>query len=87
MTPTPQEFYERVLAHADDDRRLPLPAQSMWEAHLHVFLFGRPAGLLQLRGSNLALWEEMLPRVPAAETAAVLAVAVEALADLGEARA
>ncbi len=198
MTPTPQEFFERVLAHADDDRRLPLPAQSMWEifpfepdslrvkpldpltlpeppragergvecwrcanpdagvawanerwtlvpftetglpfevmlmprdhldlgdlddvmaaelgvlavrltravealdsvarvhvnkfgdggAHLHVFLFGRPAGLLQLRGSNLALWEEMLPRVPAEETAAVLAVAVEALADFGEA--
>ena len=36
---------------------------------------------------NLALWEEMLPRVPAEEAAAVLAVAVEALADLGEARA
>ncbi len=33
-------------------------------AHLHVFYLGRPAGLLQLRGSNLALWEEMLPRLP-----------------------
>lgn len=45
-------------------------------AHLHVFFMARPAGLLQLRGSNLALWEEMLPRVPQAELDAdLLAVA------------
>jgi len=42
-------------------------------AHLHVFFLGRPAGLQQLRGSNLALWEEMLPRVPPTESAAALA--------------
>jgi hypothetical protein len=52
-------------------------------AHLHLFLLARPAGLLQLRGSNLALWEEMLPVVPDEEAAAVMAVAVDALADLG----
>ena len=34
-------------------------------AHLHVWFMARPEGLLQLRGSNLALWEEMLPRVSA----------------------
>jgi diadenosine tetraphosphate (Ap4A) HIT family hydrolase len=55
-------------------------------AHLHAFLLGRPAGLLQLRGSNLALWEEMFPVVPHADAAAVVAVAVDALADLGESR-
>lgn len=33
-------------------------------AHLHLFVLGRPAGLLQLRGSNLALWEDILPRQP-----------------------
>jgi hypothetical protein len=32
-------------------------------AHLHLVFLARPLGLLQLRGSNLALWEEMLPRV------------------------
>ena len=53
-------------------------------AHLHAFLLGRPAGVLQLRGSNLALWEEMFPVVPADAAAAVVAVAVAALADLGE---
>lgn len=55
-------------------------------AHLHAFLLGRPAGVLQLRGSNLALWEEMFPVVPAEETAAILDVAVAALADLGKPR-
>jgi hypothetical protein len=29
--PTPQEFHDRALAHADADRRLPMPDQSMWE--------------------------------------------------------
>ena len=53
-------------------------------AHLHVFLLGRPAGVLQLRGSNLALWEEMFPVVPAEDADAVLAVAVDALADLAD---
>ncbi|HVE99250.1 MAG TPA: hypothetical protein VNA12_08730 [Mycobacteriales bacterium] len=33
-------------------------------AHLHIVFLARPEGLLQLRGSNLPLWEEMLPRVP-----------------------
>jgi len=33
-------------------------------AHLHVVVIARPEGLLQLRGSELALWEEMLPRYP-----------------------
>ena len=55
-------------------------------AHLHQFLLARPAGLLQLRGSCLTLWEEMLPIVPADEAATVLRVAVGALADLGESR-
>ena len=36
-------------------------------AHLHAFLLGRPAGMLQLRGSCLTLWDEMLPEVPAEE--------------------
>lgn len=33
-------------------------------AHLHVWFFGRPARMLQLRGSPLLDWEENLPRVP-----------------------
>ena len=55
-------------------------------ARLHQFLLARPAGVLQLRGSCLTIWEEMLPVVPPDESAAVLEVAVGALADLGESR-
>jgi len=29
-----------------------------------VFFFARPEGLLQLRGSNFVLWDDLLPRVP-----------------------
>lgn len=126
--PTPQEFHARALAHADPQRRLPRPDQSMWE----IFPFepdsltvkpldpltlpepprtgeggrdcwrcdrpdegvawanerwtlvpseeSRPAGMLQLRGSCLTIWDEMLPEVPEAERAAAVAVAVAALA-------
>lgn len=33
-------------------------------AHLHLFFFGRPARVLQFRGSPMLDWEENLPRVP-----------------------
>ncbi len=33
-------------------------------AHLHLFVLGRPARMLQLRGSPLLDWEENLPVVP-----------------------
>jgi diadenosine tetraphosphate (Ap4A) HIT family hydrolase len=33
-------------------------------AHLHLFFFGRPARVLQLRGSPLIDWAENLPPVP-----------------------
>ncbi len=33
-------------------------------AHLNLFFFGRPARVLQFRGSPMLDWEENLPRVP-----------------------
>ena len=33
-------------------------------AHLHLFFLGRPARILQFRGSPLLDWEENLPRMP-----------------------
>jgi hypothetical protein len=35
-----------------------------------VFFFARPEGLLQLRGSNFVLWDDLLPRIPAEVSAA-----------------
>jgi hypothetical protein len=43
-----------------------------WEnggGHLSVNLLARPMGVLQLRGSNLPLWADMLPPTPEAELA------------------
>lgn len=36
-------------------------------AHLHVFFFARPAGFAQLRGTCLAVWDDLLPDVPASQ--------------------
>jgi diadenosine tetraphosphate (Ap4A) HIT family hydrolase len=33
-------------------------------AHLHIFFFARPAGFPQLRGTCLAVWDDLLPAVP-----------------------
>ncbi|MEV0533903.1 hypothetical protein [Kitasatospora sp. NPDC050463] len=37
--------------------------------HLHLWLMARPAGMMQLRGSTLALWMDALPPAPAEEWA------------------
>ena len=52
-------------------------------AHLHVFFLARPEGFLQLRGSNLALWEDLLPRVPADRLADDLRTVAGRLAEHG----
>jgi diadenosine tetraphosphate (Ap4A) HIT family hydrolase len=33
-------------------------------AHLHVFFFARPEGFEQLRGTCLAIWDDLLPPTP-----------------------
>jgi diadenosine tetraphosphate (Ap4A) HIT family hydrolase len=34
-------------------------------AHLHVWFFARPEGQMQLRGSWLVVWDDLLPEYPA----------------------
>jgi hypothetical protein len=36
-------------------------------AHLHIFFFARPAGFSQLRGTCLAVWDDLLPAVPSGQ--------------------
>ena len=48
-------------------------------AHLHVFFIARPEGFAQLRGTCLAIWDDLLPATPqevAAHDARAVAVAV-----------
>jgi hypothetical protein len=49
-------------------------------AHLHVFFFTRPKGFGQLRGTYLAVWDDLLPPVPARQRDADAAAVAEALA-------
>jgi diadenosine tetraphosphate (Ap4A) HIT family hydrolase len=52
-------------------------------AHLHWWFFGRPQGLVQLRGSCLTLWDDVLPRRPADEWGSTLQGIVRALEAAG----
>jgi diadenosine tetraphosphate (Ap4A) HIT family hydrolase len=49
-------------------------------AHLHVWLIARPEGMVQLRGTCLPLWEDVLPKPPEDEWRATLAAVATALA-------
>ena len=48
-------------------------------AHLHLLFMGRPARILQFRGSPMLDWEENLPRVPAEVVARNVRPVAEAL--------
>lgn len=48
-------------------------------AHLHLAFLGRPEGLLQMRGSCLDVWDDVLPRVPPQEWAQTLAEVTAAM--------
>ena len=48
-------------------------------AHLHMLFMGRPARILQFRGSPMLDWEENLPRVPAEVVARNVRQVAEAL--------
>ena len=52
-------------------------------SHLHVWFLARPAGFGQLRGTCLALWDDLLPPVPAADRDHDAAAVAHALAAHG----
>ncbi|WP_240797343.1 hypothetical protein [Streptomyces sp. F001] len=58
---------ERAVRAVDGVARVHINRWGDTSAHLHFWLLARPAGLLQLHGTFLPLWEELLPRVPDAE--------------------
>jgi diadenosine tetraphosphate (Ap4A) HIT family hydrolase len=52
-------------------------------AHLHVWFMARPEGLLQLRGSFAAIWDDILPPLPEEIWRANLATVAAAMAEGG----
>lgn len=51
--------------------------------HFHVWFLARPRGMWQMRGAMLAVWDDLLPKVPAAEWAAGRRAVAAALAESG----
>jgi hypothetical protein len=49
-------------------------------AHVHIFFFARPEGLLQMRGSCFVLWDDVLPPIPEDVSAADARTVARALA-------
>jgi len=52
-------------------------------SHFHVWFLARPRGMWQMRGAMLAVWDDILPRVPADEWAANRRTVAVALAQDG----
>ena len=55
-----------AVEHVPSVGRVHLAKYGDGGAHLHLLFFGRPARVLQFRGSPLLDWEENLPRLPLA---------------------
>jgi hypothetical protein len=51
--------------------------------HFHVWFLARPLGMMQMRGAMLAVWDDLLPKVPAEEFHANVRTVAAALAEGG----
>ncbi len=51
--------------------------------HFHLWFLARPLGMMQMRGAMLAVWDDLLPRVPDSERSAAAGVVAAALAEGG----
>ena len=51
--------------------------------HFHVWFLARPLGMMQMRGAMLAVWDDLLPRVPDDEFRANARTVAGALAEAG----
>ncbi|MEU8530063.1 MULTISPECIES: HIT family protein [Streptomyces] len=58
---------ERAIMTLDGIARVHINRYGDGGSHFHVWFFARPAGMLQLRGTCLPLWGDVLPKVPADE--------------------
>ncbi len=74
---------ERAVVSLGDIARVHVMRLGDGGAHLHVWFLGRPAGMLQLRGSAATLWDDILPPVPEPAWRADLARVAAAMAQRG----
>jgi hypothetical protein len=74
---------ERAIRSLDGVARVHVNRWGDGSAHLHVWFLARPVGRLQLRGTFLSLWDDILPRIPETQWRENLALVAAWLADFG----
>jgi hypothetical protein len=74
---------ERAIRSLDGVARVHVNRWGDGSAHLHMWFLARPYGRLQLRGTFLSLWDDILPVIPEEQWLENLALVAAWLADFG----
>jgi hypothetical protein len=74
---------ERAVRSLDGVARVHVNRWGDGSAHLHLWFLARPYGRLQLRGTFLSLWDEILPTIPESQWRENLALVAAWLAEFG----
>lgn len=74
---------ERAIRSIDDVARVHVNRWGDGMAHLHLWFMARPYGRIQLRGTFLTLWDEILPPIPEHQWQENLALVAAWLAEFG----
>lgn len=74
---------ERAVRSLDGVARVHVNRWGDGSAHLHMWFLARPYGQLQLRGTFLSLWDDILPPIPESQWRENLALVAAWLAEFG----
>ncbi|WP_352244596.1 hypothetical protein [Actinoplanes sp. NBRC 103695] len=74
---------ERAIRSLDGVARVHVNRWGDGSAHLHMWFLARPYGQLQLRGTFLSLWDDILPSIPEQQWRENLALVAAWLAEFG----
>ena len=74
---------ERAVRSLDGVARVHVNRWGDGSAHLHMWFLARPYGRLQLRGTFLSLWDDILPVIPEQQWRENLALVAAWLAEFG----
>jgi hypothetical protein len=73
----------RAIGGLEDVGRVHINRWGDGSEHFHMWFLPRPKGMWQLRGAMLAVWDDLLPKVPADEWARNRKAVAAALAAKG----
>lgn len=74
---------ERAIRSLDGVARVHVNRWGDGSAHMHLWFLARPYGQLQLRGTFLSLWDDILPPIPESRWRENLALVAAWLAEFG----